>query len=270
MAYQTTYSLDSAAAVAGQVADSSAHVIDSYVSEGACVVGNLVMRGTTKATQVKPMVTLAADAVALSASGLASAATAQTITTFNGATGTGLIVPAQQITLTLNSHANWDATTAQVTYEDPWGNRVSEDVLIPDAGNATVSTVGAARRILSIVLPAQSGTNGTFTVGTIPTAPVFTLRNHAGIVTFDASRQPYTTGNALTDKDPCAVISKGRVWVSVEAAVNAGEPVYVRAVTASSNVPGQFGAKATNFGQLMDAIYLTTTSGAGLAIVQLG
>lgn len=271
MAYQTTFGTDPAIAYAGSPADSTPRVTESFVAEGAPVVGLLCQRGTDKARQVKPVVSLTAAATALSASGLTSSASAQTITTFNGATGTGVISPAQQITLTLNNHADWDPTTAFVTYENAAGEVVTEPLQIPNSGNTTLSTVGAARRIVQIYLPAQTGTNGTFTVGTIPTSPVFSTRDFPGVAMYDASRMPYTTGNAYTDDDDVPVIAKGRVYVTVEDAVTAGDPVYVRAVTSGADVAGQFGGeRAANFGLLLGARYVTSASTDGLAVVELG
>lgn len=273
MAYQTSYSLDPAIAVAGQIADSSVpNRVDSFVAEGTPTPGNLVQRGTDKERQVIPVTSLAADVDAIVASGGASAATAQTIqtTALNGVVGQGLIIPAQQVTMTLNNHADWDATTAVVKYENAMGEVVEEEVSIPNGGNTTISTVGAARRVLSIYIPAQTGTNGTFTVGTTPTSPVFTLRNFPGVAVYDSGRHPYTSG-LFTDKDPCPVLSKGRIYVTVEDAVTAGDPVYVRAVTSGADIAGQFGGeRATNFGLLLGAHYVTSASQDGLAIVELG
>jgi hypothetical protein len=107
------------------------------------------------------------------------------------------------------------------------------------------------------------------TVGTSPVAPVYTTRGH-GVALYDASRMPYTSSNQYSQYDSVPVMTKGRVYVNVEAAVSAGDPVYVRAVTSGADVAGQFGAKAANFGQLQGAKYVSTTSGAGLAIVELG
>lgn len=273
MAYQTTFGTDPAIAYAGMPADSTPRQIESFIAEGAPVVGNLMVRGTDPARQAKPMTSLTAAATAILASGGASASTAQTISgaALNGSVGTGLITPAQQVTMTLSSHANWDATTAVFTYENAVGEVVSENVAIPDAGNTTISTIGAARRLIQVYIPAQSGTAGTFTLGTIPTAPVITHRNHVGVAMYDASRDPYTTGNAYTAGDPMNVISKGRVYVIVEDAVAAGDPVYVRTTTASSDVAGQFGGeRAANFGLLLGARYVTAAAQDGLAIVELG
>lgn len=273
MAYQTTYSLDPAIAVAGQIADSSVPCrVDSFVAEGTPTPGNLVQRGTNKERQVIPMTSLTAAATAIAASGIASAATAQTISgaSFNGSVGQGLIIPAQQVTMTLNSHADWDATTAVFVYEDVNGVIQQEDVLIPNGGNTTISTIGAARRLLSVYIPAQTGTNGTATIGTIPTSPDISLRDFPGVALYDSGRQPYTSG-LYTDKDPCPVLSKGRIYVTVEDAVTAGDPVYVRTTTASTDIAGQFGGeKAANFGRLIGAFYVTSAGQDELAIVELG
>jgi hypothetical protein len=256
-------------------ADSTPRVTESFVAEGAPVVGLLCQRGTNKARQVIPMTSVAADVDSIvdATPGITSAATAQTVTSASadGVIGAGLIIPAQQLTLTLSNHADWDATTALFRYENAAGEVVTEDVAIPNGGNSTITTIGAARRFLSVTIPAQSGVGGTATLGTAPTSPEFSLRDFPGVAMFDASRMPYTTGNAYTDKDECPVIAKGRAYVTVEDAVTAGDPVYVRAVTSGADVAGQFGGeRATNFGLLLGARYVTSAITDGLAIVELG
>lgn len=272
MAYQNTFSTDPAIAYAGMPADSSGGVTDSFLAEGAVVVGLLCQRGTDKARQVAPVTSLTASATAILASGGASAATAQTVTSFNGATGTGLIIPAQQLSMVLSNSADWDATTAVFKFENAMGEIVEEEVAIPNNGNTTIKTIGAARRIISLYIPAQTGTGGTYTVGTSPDAPVLTLRDFPGIAMYDASREPYTTSNQYTSGDPCPVRGRGtRTYVVVEDAVNAGDPVYVRTTTSGADVAGQFGGeKAANFGVLIGARYVTGASTDGLAIVELG
>jgi hypothetical protein len=275
MAYQTTFSNDPAIAIAGMPADSTPRVTESFVAEGAPVVGLLCQRGTDRERQVIPMTSAVADVDSIvdATPGIASAATEQTITSASadGVIGAGLIIPAQQLTATLNNHADWDATSSIFTYEDVDGKIVRETVLIPNGGNQTITTLGAARRFISWYIPAQTGTNGTATIGTAPTAPVLSLRDFPGVAMFDASRMPYTTGNAYTDKDECPVIAKGRAYVTVEDAVTAGDPVYVRTTTSGADVAGQFGGeKASNFGALAGARYVTSASTDGLAIVELG
>lgn len=276
MAYQTSYSLDPAIAYAGMPADSTGGVTDSFVAENDVVVGLLCQRGTDKARQVAAMTSVAldVDSIVDATPGIASANTEQTITSASadGVIGAGLIIPAQQLTATLSSHADWDATTSIFTYENAAGEIVRENVLIPNGGAATITTLGAARRFISWYIPAQTGAGGTATIGTAPTAPVLSLRDFPGIAMYDASRAPYNSSNEYEDNEPVPVRGRGtRTYVTVEDAVSAGDPVYVRTTTSGADVAGQFGGeKATNFGVLLGARYVTGASTDGLAIVELG
>lgn len=101
-------------------------------------------------------------------SGGASSGSVQTITTFNGVVGAGLMNPPRALQLVLSSHADWDATTAVVTGTDGAGNAVSENFAIPNNGNTTVVGTTRFRSITQVVIPAQSGVGGTFTLGVRP------------------------------------------------------------------------------------------------------
>lgn len=108
-----------------------------------------------------------ADVDAIVATG-ASSLSEQTLTgsTLDGATGDDVMTEPRFITLILSSHANWDLTTAVLSGVDGNGNAVSENLTIPDGGNTTVTSTRRYLRVTSIVIPAQAGTSGTFTVGT--------------------------------------------------------------------------------------------------------
>jgi hypothetical protein len=97
----------------------------------------------------------------------ASSGSIQTITGtgLNGAVGQAAMDPPRSLEFVFSSHANWDATTAVVTGTDSAGNTVSENFTIPDAGNATVTGTQLFRTVTQVVIPAQSGTSGTFTLG---------------------------------------------------------------------------------------------------------
>jgi hypothetical protein len=99
--------------------------------------------------------------------------------------------------------------------------------------------------------------------------------NAAGIVVYDAAREPYTNGvapaqNQYSDKDMVPLMRKGRIWVYVENAVTQGNPVYVRITAAGTDVTGQFrdGAVA-NFIAFPNAVFLTSTAGSGLAEIEV-
>lgn len=244
----------------------------SCVAEGTVALGTAVLKGTNP-RQGKPVaaVALDVDSILDASPGGASAATAQTITSasFDGVIGAGRIVPAQQVTLTLNSHADWDATVMTVYGEDADGNNIAEDVLIPNGGNATIETVQAFGRVTSLYIPAQTGTNGTFTVGTKPAQAEFSRRDILGVSVWQSANEPYTS-DSYADNDEMPVLRKGRCYVVTEDAVVNGDPVYVRIVVSGADACGQFGGeRSASFALLRGAFFRTTAAIDGVAVVEL-
>jgi hypothetical protein len=121
---------------------------------------------TPTVAEITAALTLAinADADAIIASGGASSASPQTITTFNGVQG-GTLSPPRNVVLTFSSHADWDSTTAVVTGVNSAGRTVTENFAIPNGGGAAVTGSTIFASITSILIPAQSGIGGTFTAG---------------------------------------------------------------------------------------------------------
>lgn len=277
MTFQTSYSTDNAVGRAGMLADlSEPHSRDTGVASAALGVGLAVIKHATSRV-VSPIADVTLDVDSILASGGASAATAQVITTasFNGAIGTGRIVPAQQVTLTLNSHADWDLTTMTVYGEDADGSTIAEEVLIPNGGNATISTKAAFGRVTGLAIPAQTGTNGTYTVGTAPTNAEYSRADLRGVAEWQGAHMPYDTttftGGQYDANEDLPVITRGRVWVITEDAVAKGDRVYVRIVTASTDLPGQFGGdRSASFALVRGAHFVTAQASAdGLAVIQL-
>jgi hypothetical protein len=97
----------------------------------------------------------------------ASSGSSQTITgaALDGTVGWRTMATARHITLTLSADAHWDATTATLNGRDVDGNAISESLSIPNNGGVTLTSTKRFRTVTSLVIPAQSGTNGTFTVG---------------------------------------------------------------------------------------------------------
>lgn len=108
-----------------------------------------------------------ADVDAIPATGGASSASPQTLSgaSLDGVLGYRALSPSRRITLVLSNHADWDATTATITGKDANGDTITEDLTIPNGGNATLTTTKLFARVTSVTIPAQSGTGGTFTVG---------------------------------------------------------------------------------------------------------
>jgi len=79
-----------------------------------------------------------------------------------------------------------------------------------------------------------------------------------------------TAGSTYQIGDTLESISQGKVWVYVEAAVNAGEQAYVRYATGTGTQKGAFRNDAdTATAAAISARFRTSTSGAGLALLEI-
>ncbi len=203
-----------------------------------------------------PSVGVGADADALHTS-LASSASPQTITSFNGVAAAVTAQPARQVTLTLSSNANWDATNAVLTGVNHLNETVSENLAIPDGGNATVTSTGYYKSVTSLVIPAQAGAGGTATLGYAAMAAL-TIQDAIGVVTRLPMKSmvnptnlyigPTADGitNAQTlahyvDGDTVNLLQEGGIHVYVEETVADRDPVYVRiAAGAGGSLLGAF------------------------------
>jgi len=268
MPVQSTYPNTRDAAVAGMSAHSEGAVDNSVIVESAIAAGLCVIQGTTTKTEGAPPSALTAVPTALVASGAASAITAQTISgsSLNGAVGQGQISPPKNVTLTFSSHADWDATTAVVTGLNEFGAVVTESFAIPNNGNATVVGSVIFENVISILIPAQSGTGGTLTAGTGVKLGIVDSIVH-GVSLYDASREP---GVWPVDR-AMPVRRRGPVWVYAEGAVNPSLPVFVRFLATGNETLGRFRGSpdANDCGRLQAARWLDTTSGEGFARLDL-
>jgi hypothetical protein len=124
-----------------------------------------------------------------------STAGIQTLTgaSLNGVVGAAVMNPERALAFVFSSHADWDATTAVVTGTNRLGDTITENFSIPNGGNATVSGTTLFKTVTSVVIPAQTGTGGTFTLGTrtqmsasgaSTTKVVVTTTSHGVITTF--------------------------------------------------------------------------------------
>lgn len=78
--------------------------------------------------------------------------------------------------------------------------------------------------------------------------------------------------NAYPAKSAVAVMKKGRIWVIVEKAVTVDDAVYVRHTANGGNTQkGAFrdDSDSSNALQITNARFITSTSGAGIAIVEI-
>lgn len=209
----------------------------------------------------------AADVDAILATGGASTAGTQSLTggSLNGVIGVTEIFPPRNITLTFNSHADWDATNATITGTDENGVETTDTLAIPNGGNATVTGTVKFRFVTAIGIPAQSGTNGTFTAGV---GSLLGAVDHlvAGIVERDVTRTSLT----FADGDLVPIGREGEYFVTSETAVKEGDPVWVRVVAGVGESLGAVRATpdSNDCVRIKNARF-TTTNSAGLSGLEL-
>jgi hypothetical protein len=261
----------------GAIANSAGKVIIPAVTNGAMKAGLLCELDDVSSVGniVKAIAAIPADdADSIVETPVASAASEFTIDhgDADGAIGPGLIHPCQRISITLNSHADWDATTASLVYETAGGGVVVEDVAVPDGGNTVLYSKWGALRFIRMVFPAQSGTNGTVIIGTEnETAYIeFDRSRYIGVVVYDPAVEPYAAATEFADEAVVSVMTRGFFWAVSESAGNAGDAVFVRNTLSGSDVRGQFSADmADNFSRLRGATWYTDVAQDGLGVIEL-
>jgi hypothetical protein len=279
---QTVFTANPPVAYPGMPADSGfTDDISAIVDEADGIEpGLVVFRGGTRLERpplaiLPPEAAAAADVDAIKTN-IGSTAGVQSFTTadFNGAVGAGRISPPAKIDLVLSSHADWDATNATLVYEDEHGVRQTETLAIPNGGNATVSSTGYASKVISLSIPAQSGTGGTATLGT-SASKSFSGGDILGIAvrTHHTRLDLSSSGNEVyEDATSIPVRRRGRIWVEVENAFEAGDRPLVRLTATGAEKQGAIRVGDTDSG---DAVYLpsavmTTGGGAGdLGILEI-
>jgi hypothetical protein len=272
---QTAYSNAPALARAGMLADSFESQQIAAVASGSVRVG-YGAQILAQATGIRPALVgeIAAPAVDVDAviATIASAAAAQTVTSLDGVGvgGSGALMnPARKLSLTTNSHADWDATTAIVRGWDAAGNYAEATILIPNGGNTTAAQVEDVffSRVKELYIPAQTGTTGTATLGVTADIGEF-AQGTLVLPLYDASREPYNSSNQYVDEDPMQVLKRGRAWVALVAGT-AGQQVFVRMVESGSNYRGELrGGAATGFTGIRGS-RIIQMSGSTLGLIEL-
>lgn len=269
MTVQTSYSQSPEVALLGQFAEAMGpQVVRARVARGLVKAGYGVFKSLgslggagTRLTDGGEVYHIPNPAPAADVDAIVTSFTTSTgVQTLNdsaemaGVVGLSEMQPPRNITFVLSNHADWDATTAVLTGVNYLGQTVSENISIPNGGNATVTSTGLFKSVTSIVVPAQSGTGGTMTVGIAAiTAPV--IGEFKGV----AVRQPIKTtiatgglygypGQTSTlvtadyvDSEAVPCLETGAIWVYSEEAISDGDPVYVRVASgAGGSVLGAF------------------------------
>jgi hypothetical protein len=211
---QLAYTSAPAKAVAGMPYD-TAVVRDtlSKAAETGFPPGILLVYGAAEDVCTPPRI-VDVDAIITN---IASAATPQTLSgaSLNGVIGDAAVNPSAKLNLVLSSHADWDATTAVVTGKRN-GVTITENFAIPNGGNATVAGTKVFDDVTSILIPAQSGTGGTATLGVQGNYDTGDIKRSAiGIAWYDATKE---TG-PWEVQDMVPVMHRGRIWVPTERVV---------------------------------------------------
>ena len=193
---------------------------------------------------------------------------------FNGVVGTQKMFPPRKITFVLNSHADWDATTAVVVGLDKDGNSQTENLTIPDGGNTTLTTTNYYAQLTSFTVPAQSGTNGSYTIGIASGMGEINGRHILGLAAYDAATPPESTtgaGYEYAKGDVVPVVRRGQVWVKTENACKTDDLVYVRVVATGSEETGSFRSDSDSGDAvvLRGASFLMESGIAGLNVLEL-
>ena len=269
MIVQSSYSRSPAEAVPGMLAEAFAPKrTRSKIARGLIKAGYGVFQVPTLGQGGTQMLdpgevfhianpALAADVDAIKTA-ITSSASVQTFTTsahFDGVVGLTEMQPARKITLVLSSHADWDATNATLIGYDHNGQLQTETLAIPNGGNATVTSSNTYRSVVSLSIPAQSGTGGTATVGIAALTAGLALVDFVGVSMRQSAKSSVATNGifgypgitststtaSYVDGESVPVLTAGGIWVFTEEAVVEGDPVYVRVASgAGGSVLGAF------------------------------
>jgi hypothetical protein len=251
------------------------NIIEASIADGAIHVGTLIERSATAGMVAAMAAIPATDDNAIIDTDVDMAASEVIVDhdDCDGVIGAGLIHPARRLTITLNSHADWDATIGKLVYEIPGGAYVVEDLQIPNAGNVTLTSAHGASRFDKFIVPPQTSANAKIDkVGVLNTAAFIGLdkRHHRGIVLYDQADQPNEATLEYADGDPVSVLTRGFFYAVPESNVTEGGPVYARTVLSGSDVRGQFSGVATdNFAPVPYMVWRTAASADGLAVIEI-
>ena len=243
MTVQTSQRLEDRVGRPGMVADGDSCAV-TRIAEAAMRPGGICLRGVVAAKAGKgvrpPVAAAAADADGFKTN-IGSTAGIQTFTgaDFQGVIGTSRLVPGRNLVLVCDAHTDWNPTTAVATFEDEYGRVVTEDLAVATSGTATGTKI--CTKIISLVIPAQTGTGGTAVLGTGTLLGPLTGRDVVGIAQYLAARQLATGATTeFAAEDTLSVLEEGRAWVEVEEDVLDGEQVYLRFVIAGVEIVGAF------------------------------
>ena len=264
---QTAVSFDQAVASAGLIADLANADIFSRTAEEDIPFGRYTVLGTDPEKQVllptaitdiaQPQVltiTLSADLVASN--------------TING--------KINNLALATTTFAtDNDTTLAAVATLIQANANVSTAVASGTAPNQHVITVTAADPSVNLVLTdfivAAGASQATVTIN--ETTASGETSTGFGITVRDLAREndSSATVTGYDQYDTAAIMVKGNIYVQVEDAVTAGEPVYVRYTVDTGKYLGAFRSDTDSgkAAKLPNAVYMTDAAIAGYAVVRI-
>ncbi len=225
---------------AGRPVEGFTYEIASSICSAAVPFGRGVvkMKGVTGVTddddeecQLPPNVP-AADVDAIIASGASTngvqvwTADGTSSLDFDGVIGYRKSIYGRPIQITTNSHADWNATTCYLSGFDVNGAQVWDSILLTADGAATdLATFGVGfAQVTKFILPAQTGANGTFTLGYQGATTAQTVDLFGVAIVNDAGESATTYAAAGQG----SFLRRGRIWVTVENAVTRGQQAFLR------------------------------------------
>lgn len=274
---QLNYARNMNEAVAGMLADLGPHDIETYNAEADLVLGLLLQdTGDVSSRQVSPVAALpSADPNSLvgDATPLALGAGEVVLTQadLDGAIGDAEIAPAQLLSIAMNAEADWLAGNFIFEAYGPEDVEKVERIPVTVGGDATIYSQLPYSRFHRLIVPAGDGAARTIEVGTSPTRYACSRVSFPGIGLYQPFGERVSSTVDVAAGREVNVLRRGRVWVVTEAAVQRGNPVYVRMVASGNNVRGQFrGSPAANFCRLAKAEWASNQATAGgLAVIEL-
>ena len=238
---QTTMSTNRAIAIPGLVVPRPNQFIQTRLLEGPAIAGYGAFRvpviGAPGDTSTADPGTVYQTPDPVSAADVDAIITAYTTSTaiqtfsgtdLNGAVGQGEMLPPRKLTMVASNHADFNATDITFVYINDQGQQVTELVALADGGNETITTLGYARRVVSISIPAQAGTGGTATFGIAVLDGTVNLADFEGIAIYDASKEPFSSTYHYGPQSVLPLLYKGAIWVITEDACAAGAGAFVR------------------------------------------
>lgn len=282
MSGQTVYTLNPAIGFEGQIYSDLDKIVASGIADSAIRMGIAVYKDPASSDRMvkqPPAPLYLGDADSIKTNGASTAG----IVTYSGADFQGALGQAQfdypmNLTLSNNAHADWDAGTWHIYGEDAYGNLAYDRwTQAADVANTELLTDFRIRftRVHSIVRPAQTGTNGTFTIGTGLLLGVLTEKRLRGMAALDTSIEQASTPAGYEDGMEVSILTKGYGCVLVEDAVVEDQQVFVRLVATGGEIRGAFRGTpdgtigtAPDCAPLAGAYFYTAASAAGIAVVR--